>query len=82
MDEKDKSNFQEWLIDEKGFEIKSARDVLSRLKRVSSLFNVNFNKSIDKIIFDVSSNDKFKELSPSVKSQLKRSVLLYKEFTK
>lgn len=79
MKEKNTNNFKDWLINSKGLEIKSARDVVSRLNRANSICDLNFNKAVEKIIFDLNENTNFNKLSLTVKSQLRRAIRLYKE---
>ena len=71
--------FTDWLMKEKGYTSKSARDVLSRLKRVQKLLNTENlpENCVDKL----NMISEFSQLSFSVKSQLRRSVQLYTEYT-
>ncbi len=73
-------HFNEWLKSNKGMELRSARDVQSRIKRVQGLMQRN---QIDENTLTIlEDNEGFRKLSITVKSQLRRSVRLYLEFIK
>ena len=42
-----KDNFREWLICNKAYKPRPARDMLSRCKRVERIFNISLDKSIE-----------------------------------
>ena len=71
--------FIKWLEETKGFTHKSAQDSSSRLRRiiqVSRKSNVNrINSS------DFENKEEFKNMSVSVRSQLRRTYNLYQEFS-
>ena len=73
--------FNAWLQDTKSLQGKSARDVVSRLRR---LYSMSGNaKKLDIATSErIFSSDYFSELSVFVRSQLKRSATLYFEFKK
>ena len=73
-------DFNKWLMEEKGMALKSAHDVCSRIKRVQSILGTE-NIS-DESLSELERNTKFQEMTMSVKSQLKRSIVLYREFIK
>lgn len=57
---------------------RSARDVCSRLKRVYLLLD---KENVDEnTIYSLESNNEFKGLSMSVRSQLRKSVKLFLEY--
>ena len=74
----DYTDFLNWLIVEKKMNQRSAKDVVSRYKRVCKILGVekinsgSFNKLLQ--------NDEYKINSMFVKSQLKRAVTLFSEF--
>ena len=71
-------SFENWLKTEKEFTVKAAHDVVSRLNRVKQILSID---SIDNLtLAQLEKSDSFKELSVSVKSQLRRSVRLNLEF--
>ena len=59
---------------------KSARDVFSRLKRASKYVNVDLPISDEELLFKLGTIEEFKNLTMAVKSQLRRSVRLYREY--
>lgn len=72
------NEFTEWLQNEKSMSVRSARDVVSRLKRCLKLTGANEVNT--KTANELNKSAEFDELTTFVKSQLKRSVTLYIEF--
>lgn len=70
-------SFVSWLIEKKGLRKKSARDVISRIKRVKKFVNLIKKSTAEKIINDLNSDKRFCRLSVAVKSQMRRAVRLY-----
>lgn|GEM_PF-1121999 len=75
-----KQEFSNWLKSNKAFTDASASDVCSRLRRVLSICPMDLEAELDPNLFALGQKKEFKGLSASVKSQLKRSLKLYKEF--
>lgn len=74
------NEFLEWLKNEKKLTLRSARDVVSRFKRANSI--VQMPNIIDKnYLYILEQQDDFSQISNSVKSQIKRSINLYIEYT-
>jgi DNA (cytosine-5)-methyltransferase 1 len=72
--------FRKWLIDVKSLAENSADDVISRIKRAKSIMEIDVPIDIDTLLFHFIGKPAFKALTVTVKSQLKRSIKLYKEF--
>ncbi len=72
--------FSLWLVNEKSLGDKSARDVISRLRRISSILNKEDLRMISPK--ELEATDSFQNCSMSVKSQLKRALTLYNEFSR
>lgn len=75
-------NYQEfltWLETERNMSTRSARDVVSRLKRVVGMLGTDALDSTS--VMRLSENTAFDECSMFVKSQLRRSINLYIEFS-
>ena len=74
----DYTDFLNWLVVEKKMSQRSAKDVISRCKRVCKILG------IEKIDLDSAEkllqNDEYKANSMFVKSQLKRAITLFTEF--
>lgn len=70
--------FREWLIKEKQYSEKASRDVQSRLKR--ALLLSGEKEITPETLAKIEANTVFKELSLSVKSQIRRAVKLYREY--
>ena len=73
------ADFQTWLIDIKQYKERSAKDVISRCKRANIIYSLP-NRIEAYYFFMLEQQDSFQQLSPTVKSQLKRAVTLLKEF--
>ena len=72
--------FKRWLQDKKNMSIRSATDVVSRCKRINRM---TYEENIhDKTISILIKMDSYGNMSPFIKSQLKRAVILYLEFLK
>jgi DNA (cytosine-5)-methyltransferase 1 len=76
----DYSDFLEWLQNTKLFTKKSAEDVVSRIKRVKCIMEIDVPVDIELLLFHFMGKPKFKTLTKTVKSQLKRAIKLYKEY--
>ena len=76
----DHNGFYEWLLTEKKMSKRSAKDVLSRCKRVCNLLSIDeiSEDSLTQLTLAVKFNDK----SMFIKSQLKRAVSLWLEYGK
>jgi hypothetical protein len=72
--------FERWLSGEIGFQERTARDTLSRLRRVSAMIDVLEPQSEDELLFRLKQSDEYPRCSPSVRSHLKRAAVLYREF--
>lgn len=71
-------DFVDWLMKSKKLGLRSARDVQSRLNRVLNSSEKAYllkEEGLKRLVSSISE-------SSSVKSQLKRAVLLFKEFKK
>jgi hypothetical protein len=76
-------DFREWLTG-RGYTRASARDYVSRLKRAVELNHESgvalSSVPADEFIMHLERNDEFRGLTTSVKSHLRKTVRLYKEF--
>lgn len=71
--------FCEWLEEELHFKKRSARDVVSRLRRVDNIIglpNIITSEVIDKL----TNSEQFNNLSTTIKCQLKRALVLFGKF--
>ncbi|MEI7724470.1 MAG: DNA cytosine methyltransferase [Bacteroidota bacterium] len=75
-----KNEFIEWLIQNKFLKQRSARDVFSRLKRAALLVEIDTALETEDLMFRLSKQKGFKDLSGYLKSQIKRSIKLFIEF--
>ncbi|WP_315072502.1 hypothetical protein [uncultured Clostridium sp.] len=75
----DNSDFRNWLIDVKKYKDRSAADVISRVNRIKG-FIILSEKIDDNVISLLNENSEFKQLSGSVRSQLRRALNLLKEY--
>ena len=70
--------FYNWLVDANQLSNRSAKDVISKCKRIKNILHTD---SLD--IFSseqLLETDDFKSLSMFIKSQLKRALALWKEY--
>lgn len=72
------TTFYEYLVQEKKFNERSARDVISRCNRVRKMIQEEEIRedALDKLL----AQDAYMNCSTFVRSQLKRSILLYREY--
>jgi DNA (cytosine-5)-methyltransferase 1 len=73
--------FRAWLIDTKVMSEKSANDVISRLRRAKTIMDFDVPLDVETLLFYFTGKPAFKALTQTVKSQLKRAIRLYKEFS-
>ncbi|MEI3610454.1 hypothetical protein [Pseudogracilibacillus sp. SO10305] len=74
------NDFHNWLIEKCELKLRSARDVQSRLKRVNKFIDISQNIPEDELILNLNRIKDFKTLQPTVQSQLRRSIKLYRKF--
>jgi DNA (cytosine-5)-methyltransferase 1 len=75
------TNFYNWLISVKTLTENSAGDVISRIKRAKNIMDIDVPIDTELLLFHFMGKPDFKALTTTVKSQLKRAIKLYKEFT-
>ncbi len=78
----DFSDFKKFLAEKKSLTTKTVWDVVSRYKRAMNMASLSQGASQESILDRLNENLNFRKLSYSVKSQLRRSVRLYKEYQK
>ena len=77
----DKGEFRQWLQESRDFQPRASSDVCSRLKRLSSLYNILLLKSDDDIDSLFSSRTVIgDDTRTDVRSQMKRAAKLYLQF--
>lgn len=74
----DYSGFYDWLISDKKMSVRSAKDVLSRCKRICIFLSID--KFGDNTVEELNSNESFQKQSMFIKSQLRRAVSLWCEY--
>jgi DNA (cytosine-5)-methyltransferase 1 len=73
--------FYEWLQTTKSLTKNSAKDVVSRIKRAKSIMEIDVPIDVELLLFHFIGKPAFRDLTSTVKSQLKRAIKLYKEFS-
>ena len=73
-------DFRNWLVKEQGLSERSSRDIVCRLSRLSKIEPKCSEKDLDLTKYFLEKNEDFNNLSMFVKSQLRRSLTLYKLF--
>lgn len=74
-------DFREWLKQSAGLADRSAGSVVSRMRRASGLVNLDSKIDTDDLLHKMSKHPDFKGLTVTVRSQLRRAVKLYREFS-
>jgi len=74
-------SMKSWLVQEKSMSPASAKDVISRINRVRSLTPIGHADSAVDVNYRLAKINSFADLSTSVKSQIKRAIALYFEFS-
>lgn len=75
----DEDVFKKWLLTEKKYSARTVRDVISRIKRADKIFSMGQIPDMN-YLYQLQQIEAYCDLSTAVKSQLKRSVILYYEF--
>lgn len=76
-----KDKFRSWLTINKCYSARSISDIISRTQRAFSLQSPSNCVVDDYYLFELERNPSYRNLSNSVKSQIKRAIILYKEFS-
>lgn len=71
--------FHKWIQHTQSMSERTQRDILSRLKRANTICTIPLVPD-DYYIFTLEQSEKYKELTPTVRSQLKRAVSLYSNY--
>ncbi len=71
------TGFKQWLSENTAYSHDVINDVVSRIRRADSLLEI-YNDEI--YLFYLGKQENFKELSASVRSQVKKAVKLYLDF--
>lgn len=72
--------FKLWLKTNTSLGDRSIKDVLSRLKRCENYIELTNQHNEQEAILKLNANDDFKKLTTPVKSQMRRSIKLYKSY--
>ena len=75
------NELRDWLTTTKGMAQSSAKDVLSRVNRVLTMTTITSTDAAIDVTYRLAKHPAYNELSPTVKSQIKRAVSLYFEFS-
>lgn len=73
-------HFKEWMTKNNIAKGKVINDIASRTKRASLITNILSNEDTSILLLLLDKNQSFLQLSPSVKSQLKKAIKLYRDF--
>lgn len=76
----DYERLDKWLRAVRGLSKDSAKDVISRLKRVKKLVDFERHQGLGSVLSALDGNKEFGKLSVFVKCQLKRALTLYHEY--
>lgn len=79
----DMTAFKKWLMKSKKYGKKAAQDVVSRLKRVRKIINIDYSLTEEnKVLNKLAKTKEFNNLTMSVRSQLRRAVKLLCEYNR
>lgn len=73
--------FPGWLQSTHQYSVRAAKDVVSRLNRCNKIEQID-SYPPEQYLMVLENNENFKELSKTIKSQLKRALNLYEEYNK
>lgn len=76
------SDFATWLDKNLQSTKRSKKDVVSRLKRVSNIIDINAVKDNDEAKYLLSKSEVYVSMGKTIQSQLGRSIRLYLQFKK
>ncbi|MDD5596902.1 MAG: DNA cytosine methyltransferase [Victivallaceae bacterium] len=71
---------RDWLVNIKEMTPVSAKDVLSRINRILSITPITHSDTAIDVNYRLAKSELYNQLSPTVRSQIKRAVTLYFEF--
>ena len=74
----EEKEFRAWINNHKNYSKKVVSDTISRVKRADKIIEWH-NDEI--YIFELERNDEYKQLSTTVRSQIKGAVKMYFEYT-
>lgn len=73
------SDFRQWLISNTTYSNRVVSNIISRLNRADRMHPVHPEEIY---LFELEHTDEFKNLSTTVKSQIRKAVKLYFQYTK
>lgn len=73
------SEFKQWLISNTTYSTRVISNVLSRLNRADRIYSV---RPEEVYLFELEHEEEFSKLSCAVKSQIRKAVKLYIQFSK
>ncbi len=74
-----KSEFCQWLEENTAYQAKVRSDVVSRLKRANGIIPLPETSDMY-YVFQLQQNEEYKALSSSVRSQIKKAVVVYFQY--
>ena len=77
--DKNKNEFLHWLVYSMNYSARSANDTLSRVRRANRICPITGIPD-ELYILTLQRNDQYSMLSTSVRSQIKRSLILYQKY--
>lgn len=74
--------FREWLLANTKLSHRSARDVVSRYLRIKKIFDPEIPKTDEEFVFQWRNSKEYQDCTTTVRSQIKRAGLLYRQYKK
>ena len=73
------TQFSQWLLENSKYGEAARRDVVSRLRRADKLVSLPARPDMN-YLYDLQQHSEYKVLSVSVRSQIKKAILLYFDY--
>jgi hypothetical protein len=77
----DDNHFKSWLLKTKKYQPKVACDILSRKRRIIKIRKYDIGQNVNSYLMTLDEDKSFQRLAITVKSQLRRSMRLFAEFS-
>lgn len=71
-----KDGFKAWLVEQRGYSERTARDAISRVRRADKMNPINGQPEV-LYLYELQKTQEYNRLSVSVRSQIKRAIALY-----
>lgn len=70
--------FKDWLSDNTNYTKNVVKDIVSRVKRADNILEIGKSERV--YFFEIEECSSYQNLSPTIKSQLKKAIRLYYQY--